>query len=569
MEQAVRHLLERIPLNPHEVRTALRQLSVEHSREFYRAAAGVLAEMPAERGPGRFLAVQLLKDKQLWDVVSDADLMEPEPMANLLRQLVKTDPALDDRLITDTLAAAVGRPDPARERRVGHALEVLTELSGARMLPWLMRLLRHGSPHIRSKAALLIGRTNRNAAWARLLLLEKDPRVRANAVQALWKADTPGCEELFRKAATDRDNRVAGNGVLGLYHAGDPRSLEILREMADSASEDFRGTAAWAMGNTGDPRFLEPLAEMIRDEAATVRRNALRARARILRLTQELKAKDGLRCRLLKAEAAGNGLRQVRVSVNARSGAALMATGFAIEEAGEPVWEYSVTAPAEADHAAVAFVMPRRSEGAGEAIRRELERKPRLDSWAIQRFETESANTAEAIAGAEFFSEPREIEAELRRMLPRSHCAGDPLVAVERARESLAREAGSRNIVILVDQDDLETPGKAGDAAGAAARQAGIRIHGLRVDGAVAGWLDRAASATGGVAEICERADLTEALGRVLGAAGPVYEISYVVPGPGDGKPVRVRALSAEGLSEDKGTLSTLIPLAESSFDLD
>ena len=97
-------------------------------------------------------------------------------------------------------------------------MEILGEISDRILiLPSLMRLLRNANPHLRSKAALMIGRGSRSLTWAKRRLTDSDTRVRANAVEALWGMDTPEARELLDAASRDGNNRVAGNAWLGLY----------------------------------------------------------------------------------------------------------------------------------------------------------------------------------------------------------------------------------------------------------------------------------------------------------------------------------------------------------------
>ena len=367
MERILRGLLDTFGSRPLQIRTALVNLSQANTREFFHEACSVLLAS-AEDSPGsRYLSTQLAGDEQLWEMLSDCDLLEVSQAVSLLERLIKVERSLDSRLLESTLEAATTEATPERCRRIGRMLEVLTGVSGARMLPVLTRLVKHRSPHIRSKAALLIGRTNRNTSWVRLVLLEADGRIRANAVEALWNSAATGCAELFRKAAADRHNRVAGNAVVGLYHLGDTQAIPILHEMAAKPVEGFRASAAWAMGETGSPRFLPLLAEMVRDEAAAVRRNAIRARSRILRLKRAAADRDGLRCFLLAAESAENGERFIRLGITSICGETLQATNFAFEEAGQPVIEYYLLHGPERDGAAIGFVLPRGVDAAAGA----------------------------------------------------------------------------------------------------------------------------------------------------------------------------------------------------------
>ncbi|MCX6619931.1 MAG: HEAT repeat domain-containing protein [Acidobacteria bacterium] len=558
MERIIRDLLQSFSSQPNQVRAALKHLAINNSRDYYRGALDLLTGLQEDSPGARFLATQLVMDGVLWDVVADSDLLEVEPAVSLIRRLMRVEPLLDSQLIARTLEEASKEQKQGMERRIGRALEVLTGVvGGARVLPALTRLVKHTSPHIRSKAALLIGRANRNAGWVRMMLLESDARIRANAVEALWKCDVRGCEELFLKASADRTSRVAGNGAVGLYHLGDVRAIRLLRELAERPQDAFRTTAAWAMGETEDPRFLGVLAEMVTDEAPGVRRNALRARTRILKRQREAAGKGGIDCHLLGSECSENGERTLRLGVNGPSTEPPLATQFAFVEGGRPVWEYSLTRGPEKEGSAVGFVLPRGAEGVDTALLAALERKSRQDQWAVQRFDRDSTTEEAGRSAAEFSSERSSVAGLLKHTPQRLHCPASPVHAIRSLFGSLSEQPGSRNIVVLVEADEMGTPGREGTILGREARQAGIRIHGIRLDSSIAGWLDRAAEACGGIVEACAAENFAGVLGKLLCAAGQIYEFSYVLPGRGDGKAVRVEITSGCGIASDEAIVST------------
>ena len=60
------------------------------------------------------------------------------------------------------------------------------------------------------------------------MLLDEDPRVQANAVEALWTFDPAEARPLLLNAARSKTPRVAGNAAVGLYRIGDLSSLRLL-----------------------------------------------------------------------------------------------------------------------------------------------------------------------------------------------------------------------------------------------------------------------------------------------------------------------------------------------------
>ena len=67
---------------------------------------------------------------------------------------------------------------------------------------------------VRSKLTLTVGRLVQNATWLREQLSDPDPRIRANAVEALWAVEVDSVEELLMMATYDPNPRVVANGGL-------------------------------------------------------------------------------------------------------------------------------------------------------------------------------------------------------------------------------------------------------------------------------------------------------------------------------------------------------------------
>lgn len=86
------------------------------------------------------------------------------------------------------------------------------------------------------------------------------------------------------EALNSSSNRVVGNAVVGLYRHGeiDRAQLEIRRLTVDP-DPAFRATAAWAIGELLDRGLLDVLSRLASDQDGRVRRNAVRAMARIRR----------------------------------------------------------------------------------------------------------------------------------------------------------------------------------------------------------------------------------------------------------------------------------------------
>jgi len=80
-------------------------------------------------------------------------------------------------------------------------MEILCEVGDpSRMMASMSRLLRHSNAYMRSKAVIVVGRGSKSAKWARQRLNETDPRIRANAIEALWSVDTDEAKVVLRFA---------------------------------------------------------------------------------------------------------------------------------------------------------------------------------------------------------------------------------------------------------------------------------------------------------------------------------------------------------------------------------
>jgi len=290
-------LLHSFAQQPSAARSEVRALLQAQPAEFCALAVQLLPGLPEDSPARQFLCNLLLGFDALPKILSDPAALSPSAATELIRLLSHADPMLDAKLTRWLLRGLGTHPDPAAADpvRINRLLEILESVSdGTRTVVNLVQLLRHPSPKVRSKAALMVGRSLKSGAWAEQRLLETDARVRANVVEALWGLEAPGAADVFKLALRDSNNRVVGNALVGLYLLGDPAAATLLQEMAAHRSAAFRATAAWAMGFLEDPQFLPVLGRLLKDREAIVRRNVLRSLARIKRATgQGLPAGSG------------------------------------------------------------------------------------------------------------------------------------------------------------------------------------------------------------------------------------------------------------------------------------
>jgi HEAT repeat protein len=330
----------------------IRRLFEQDRDSFLRHALQVLKSDLESPGALHLTAV-LAENGLLLGALSDP-LLPREKAVALAQSAARIDPNIDLTLAR-TLADDLGASDSDRHGRLMEILGVISD--GIRIFPSLVRLLRHPNPHIRSKAVLLIGRGNRSPKWLRLRLADTDPRIRANAAEALWGVNTEEARNLLQSLVRDSNNRVAGNAILGLYKLGDASMIVEIMALARHDSALFRATAAWVMGETGDPRFTETVACLLREPNAVVRKRAFAAlggiRAAMSQATRG--PKWMLSARLLESEPG----KPRRILLGVPGGPALLGTQIFVAEDGEPVLRYRVVERPLPETISVVFLVPR------------------------------------------------------------------------------------------------------------------------------------------------------------------------------------------------------------------
>jgi HEAT repeat protein len=274
-------LASRYQEDPDVSRESMHKLLRIGGAEFSRAAFGALAE---SLGPGEqyLLCLMLLavKEEAVLSLLLDTNAVETERARQLAHSLGHLDPNLGPKVLK--YAVDESRREERIDSSIERALELLTILPDARSnSTFLLELLRSPDPRVRSKATLLMARSNRMPRWAEVRLAEPDPRVRANAVEGLWNLREPGTEQVLRAATQDPHHRVAVNAWIGLYYLGDPQAVEGLLHLASDELPLTRSAAAWGMGHLGESVFQPTLQQLVRDADPAVRRNALRSLVKI------------------------------------------------------------------------------------------------------------------------------------------------------------------------------------------------------------------------------------------------------------------------------------------------
>ena len=396
-------MVDHFDREPSYSRSLIREMLEADPQAFLQRAIGVLRDRPESRGT-QFVVTLLVANNLLVPLLCDSSLTREQAVA-LARGALRVDSMADMTLAKALIGSDHQEPgDPAR------LMDILEAVSdGKRILPALLRLLRHDDPHIRSKAVLLIGRGSPGVRWVERRLADQDARVRANAIESMWGMNSPDARRLLQKAMEDPNNRVAGNAIFGLYLLGDTSTIPELMKISESEMPLWRSTACWVMGETGDPRFLTVTADRLGDPDAMVRRRAYWALSRIKAAAAKVAQTDEWRvaARFRQDERRGRN-RHVRLAVastDAKEVPPVLPTQFLLCEEGHPVHVYQVVEREVPPSLSVAFVFPR-SPGQIESpwiagALRALQWRRNSDLWALVSYLAETGGQDAAPASAD------------------------------------------------------------------------------------------------------------------------------------------------------------------------
>jgi hypothetical protein len=405
-------------------RNQIRELLENDPRSFQDGIARVLRSSSTSRAVQFVVGLLVTSDSLMPTLCNPA--LNLEEAVSLARTALQTDPMTDVNL-AKKLADATGMGEPVAN--AGRLMDILGEISnGNRIASSLMRLWRSSDPQMRSKAVLLIGRGSKNLQWVQSRLAETDPRIRANAVEALWGVDTAEAKDLLRAAARDDNNRVAGNALFALYGMGDASVISELFKLAASDSPQSRSSGAWAMGETGDPRFSETVGRMVGEPNAIVRKRAFAA---LSRLKAAAKTRQGREWRVAGRLLPGSGsMRQVSLDASPADGSApprLLATQFILSEDGQLITNYQVETRAPAETLAVTFLFPHSGDSGSppwvQGAIDCLQSKRPGDLWCAT-FYLPAGETPQGAATPPQFNADREAAAAALQKLPgNTECA--------------------------------------------------------------------------------------------------------------------------------------------------
>src|SRR5580704_15907727 len=230
--QDIAALLESFSEQDTAGKQSLSQSFVSDPRAFAASAIAVLAS--SQPSPGvRYLVQLLMKGKML-----PASLLHPRGTDARVALAALQAITANGTNLQPMLELALNRTlqdqsNPENSQQILRLLELLAAIAPPTFWnSFQLELMAHPDRSVRSKAALLIGRSSKNATWIGRRFMDRDSRVQASAVEALWSLEPAESRALLLTASKSKHNRVAGNALLGLYRIGELKAVRMLLDMA-------------------------------------------------------------------------------------------------------------------------------------------------------------------------------------------------------------------------------------------------------------------------------------------------------------------------------------------------
>jgi hypothetical protein len=528
---------------------------LEGDPEGFCQAAIEYLKTPDESRASQYLVSLLVAQGLLLPVLCDPSLSDSQ-LLSAARAAQRVDPMADvsiARSLADGLMSDGRQMGPREATRLLELLDATSD--GARILPSLLRMLRHPNAHLRSKAVKMIGRGSQSAKWVRGRLAEADPRVRANAIESLWGVDTPEARELLLASIHDGDNRVVGNALVALHQIGECRVIPELFRMAVAESARFRASAAWAMGKSGDPRFGESLGRLMSDSSSIVRARALSSLGSIKAIISNSRVAPPWRVSGMAHDNPQRKLRRLHLAVAAEDTyefPALMGTNFQVLEDGQPVVSYRFTPRPAPEAMSLSFVVPRvQADGLWTSgALSSLAWKRSSDLWGLQPYvtdeECEDANKPAEDPPA-LTTDVEALKEAFMRPPKRDACAGFWSGILQAVRVVGGGTRGRQHVIVFNTAESLYPPPESLIASFPTGTVTQV------ISTVPSPVLEDFCRRIHGVFQVAESADQVSRLisGAYLNLLAR-YEIAYAPISP-ECKSVRIRVQTASGWGE--GTL--------------
>jgi len=206
---------------------------LDNDRElFYATSVEILKSTTDSRG-AQYLVALLVSNGMLLQALCSPELSREEALL-LGRSARRVDPMVDVALARSLADSAVGDgaihvADPAR------LMDILCEIADpGRIMPSLMRMMRHPNPYLRSKAVKMIGRGSKSTKWVmgRLTNASGSPSIghRRDHASCHPAGRTRRLLRGWLRFAGSLDDRAAVRSILGFRLSGIlPRRLSVPR----------------------------------------------------------------------------------------------------------------------------------------------------------------------------------------------------------------------------------------------------------------------------------------------------------------------------------------------------
>jgi HEAT repeats len=451
---------------------------------FARASLRVLSRAEGSAG-ARYLVHLLRKHSLLTEALADPRGSREDAVgaARVIPHIGTPIASELERALSLTLSQPNTAALTARVLRLLDVLEVAS--AQPRLYLFQVELMAHPETMVRSRSALLVGRTGKNAAFVSRMLMDHDVRVQANAVEALWSFEAEDARPLLLNAARSTTARVSANALVGLYKIGDLSALQMLFNTAQHSDGDRRASAAWAMGETGDPRFLPFLTEWFSRSSGNERVNVLQALGRIRRREKSLAEGGAIDMRVWEQQAEGARRRVVLTTGGAKAGVTgLQPTDFAVWEGSTLIHDYQIAGQMNPSLAISGFVLPRFSSETDpycmalrDAMKRCLRYKRDHDLWRLDRYLAEPRGESgpplekaalpfeESLLGPfakthqrGFLSAAEGLNRIIEAQGPKERAADDMVAAFDRQSEAMIKFAGKRRLFLFLPSAGVDRP---------------------------------------------------------------------------------------------------------------
>jgi len=505
--------IESFPEKDSNAKQVFNQLASSDPALFFAAGIRVVAtSKPSEAV--RYLILILAKDRRLSIGLLDSTVCTIVEAVAVARAAVEAGSQLQSTFEMGLNKALQGQASPPKAERILRILEILAVVSDQNCWSsFQVELMAYPDKMVRAKAALLIGRSTRNVGWIARRLLDRDLRVQASAVEALWGMNAEEVKPHFVSALKSGDNRVAANAALGLYISGDATAMRILLEMLRHSDPTFRLSALWAIGETRDERFLPALTEYYKRAEGKERLATVGAMSKIRRRERTAEQAGALQVHMSQAVAQADGVRRLAFALSChppRDLSGIKPTDCAIWENGTIIDEYQVRLATPPAILMAGFVAPwfaSGDEGYEKAVREALQQclhmKRRDDLWRIDRYSIEinpptaektppefimpyddSLITPELKASQGCLSDRELLEKALTLISPRDRAAPDPIAAFQRQCDAFAKRGGKRHVFLFLhDMSGFDLQQEAAiNRLRSIANDSSVVLHGIAPD---------------------------------------------------------------------------------------